>query len=72
MFNRSVLSLGESLGNLIQNNVCVDSASMCLVFIFILQILLPVKMVGREILSLQPRELFPFLNTRLVYWLGGS
>lgn len=35
---------------------------MCSVFIFVLQIPLPVEMVGRETLSLQPRELFPFLN----------
>lgn len=28
--------------------MCVDSVSMCSVFIFILQIPLPVEMVGRE------------------------
>lgn len=45
---------------------------MCSVFIFILQIPLPVEMVGRETLSLQPREPFRFLNMRWVYWLARS
>lgn len=72
MFNWFVLSLWEPLGIWRQNNVCVDSVSMCSVFIFILQIPLPVEMVGRETLSLQPRDLFPFLNMRWVYWLADS
>lgn len=48
MFSLFVLSLWVPLGVWRWNYVYVHSVPMCTVFIFILQIPLPVEMVGRD------------------------